>query len=397
MPKPRRSSPQALPPHEQDRVLSATADLLFSKDEHGSCIDLNSRADIMRGLAERQIKSFNNSNGKPVFIGKDTIGDLVRLCCQTLNVSPHKREPLSISEGSEILRSRFKLKELDVLSQSDSGGGTTNCLGKLGAAMFHKKLNEHTGTPPVIAIGGGQTMHELMWWLNPPNKAAVIIPTNYATRLSDGEVHDSSYLAMHVHWVCRNSRAKIISFPPMPTKSVVEAAKWHSTLFDNNSDIRALYLSEQEPDITLLGAGLFDSRSRSISRVYKHLGVDFLDLKEMKTPPVGDINLCFYDKKGDDLTPDILRQQLSRHPDALKQLKNGSFFASNLCHPFLVGFNIEAFKRLVKMGKHVIVVAGGENGSKASAILPLLKYRIINGLVTDAETMYSLVEMSKSQ
>lgn len=397
MPNPRRSSPHPLTPDEQDRVLLATANLLFEKDESGACADLSSRADIIRGLELEKIYRFNNSAGKPVFIGKDTIGELVRMCCRTLDVSPRKKAPLSVAEGSAILASKYHLRELDVLGQSDSGGATANCIGKLGAAMFHKKLNEHTGSPPVIAIGGGQTMHELMWWLNPPKKVAVIIPTNYATRLSEGEVYDSSYLAMHVHWVCGNSKAKIVSFPPMPTHDNLAAAEWHSFLYNHNKDIQELYESEQEPDITFLGAGLFDNRSRSISRVYKHLGVDFLTLKEMATPPVGDINLCFYDERGTDLTTGILEKRLSKvSTGCVKKLIQGSFFASRYCHPFLVGFNIAALKRLVKIGKDVIVVAGGENGSKAAALMPLLKYGIINGLVTDAETLYGLIELARA-
>lgn len=397
MPNPRRSSPPPLTPDEQDRVLLTTANLLFQKDANGACIDLNSRADIIRGLTAVNIHLFNNSEGRPIFIGKDTIGELVRMCCQTLDVSPRKKVPLSVPEASAILASRYHLKELDVLGQSDAGGATANCIGKLGAAMFHKKLNDHTGSPPVIAIGGGKTMHELMWWLNPPNKAAVIIPTNYATRLSEGEVYDSSYLAMHVHWVCGNSKAKIVSFPPMPTHDNFAAAEWHSFLYNHNQDIQNLYISGEEPDITFLGAGLFDNRSRSISRVYKHLGVDFLALKEMATPPVGDINLCFYDEHGTDLTPRILEDRLTKvSKTGVQKLVNGSFFTNPYCHPFLVGFNIAALKRLVKMGKNVIVVAGGENGSKAGAVLPLLKHEIINGLVTDAETLYGLIELSRT-
>ncbi len=397
MPKSRRVSPELLSPYEQDRVLRITADLMFSKDENGACIDLNSRADIIRELAKQRIHSFNNPNGKPVYIGKDTIGELVRMCCQTLDVTPRKKAPLSLSQGVEILKSKYQLKEIDVLGQTDSGGSGASCIGKLGAAMFHKKLNEHMGTPPIIAIGGGQTMHELMWWLNPPNKTAVIIPTNYATRLSEGEVYDSSYLAMHVHWVCKNSKAKIVSFPPMPSQNKESAARWHSTLYDSNGDIQELFASVEQPDITFLGAGLFDNRSPSISRVYRYLGVDYLTLKEMPSPPVGDINLCFYDDLGTDLTPMILERQMSDASTATREkLKNGSFFASKFFHPFLVGFNIEALKRLVKSGKHVIVVAGGENGAKAPAIMPLLKNRIINGLVTDADTLCALLELTRT-
>lgn len=392
--QPRRSRPEPLPPGEQARVLNATANLLFQRNENGDCIDLNCRADIMRGLEERGISVFNNSDGKPTFIGKDTIGELVRLSCGTIEVRGTREHSVPLDEAARILKKQFNLKQLEVLGQLDSGGGTSNCLGKIGAALFHKMLSGHDGAPPVIAIGGGQTIHDMMWWLNPPSKSATIIPTNYATRLSDREmVYDSSYLATHVHWLCNKSAAKIVSFPPLPTYNHAAAAEWHSMIYKANQDLAKVFESELDPDITFLGVGKFDSRAVSISRVYKHLGIDYLSLSDMPTPPVGDINYCFFDQNGNDIGPTILSNRLRQLDSGLlEKLREGSFFDNEYCHPFLVGFNIKALKRLVRMGKDVIVIAGGD-GAKSPAVFPLLKHEIINGLVTDADTIYDLLRL----
>ena len=169
-----------------------------------------------------------------------------------------------------------------------------------------------------------------------------------------------------------------------------KAASCHGDLFRENKDVRDVFKDSLDADVVFVGTGNFERNSQSISRVYRHLGIDYETLARMKPKPVGDINLCFFDRGGNDLTPDILRK-LPKGSVPKDVLENGTFFPEDEdCHGFLVGMNLRFLKKMVRNDKTVVLVAG-DGGCKTDAIYTCLRAGIVNALVTDNTTMESLL------
>jgi Putative sugar-binding domain len=265
------------------------------------------------------------------------------------------------------------------------------------------------GSSKRIAIGGGRTLRDMTIALECGNSSATIAATNYATRIPEDEIFDSSYLAMKVHWLFEGSRAEVVSIPPLPGGGLAsdhggpsdvngdrrEAAGWHSDLYRRNKDIAALFKKSTESDVVFLGAGEFDGDSPSIKRVYKHLGVTYEMLKSMNPPPAGDINLSFFDDNGNDITKKILEMVIPEDREDWDPVA-GSFFGSDeMCHPFLVGMSIACLQKMVRDEKTVVLVAGGDG--KGKAIRAALRTRAVNALVTDITTFNFLAGPLRSK
>lgn len=298
----------------------------------------------------------------------------------------------SLDERSEKLRELYGLVELIVVpSNADerpSQDQQFSNLGKAAARLFEHILARRTRYL-TIGIGGGQTMHELVAHLPRLKDPFTIVATNFATRAPVDKTYDSSYLAMQVHWQSIACKANICSLPPLPDDDSKSAVRMHQSTFVSNGAVRQIFEESKQPDVVFVGVGDFNRTSLVIERVYRHLGLDADSLNEFR--PLGDINLCIFDKEGNDLTSLITRKRLG--------IKAGTLFPDDpLCHPFLVGLSMDCFRALVHdKSKKVIVVAGG--AEKAEAIHALLnaKVKCMNGLVTDENTLERLLELSESK
>ena len=357
---------------------------------------IRSHAAILKILEESGYKYFFDLEKEAYFkLSKDSVGILIKQALgknlASVHIGNRRSTVEQFNDSVARLKTAYGLKEASVaMPSAEESGGNPPPLGKQAAALFADLIQRH-GATPTVGIGGGRTMREMAFWLNPPQVQLTVCATNYATRIPDSEVYDSSYLAMNVHWLCSKSQAKILSLPPLPSGDPALAARWHSNLFRSNPDIVRLFEESLDADIIFVGTGNFDRLSPSISRVFSHLGISFETLSTMEPHPVGDINLCFFDRTGKDITPQILMENLKGKIPP-KELAAGTFFKSHpFCHAFLVGMNIDCLKDLVSRDKTVVLVAGGQ-GTKTDAIHTLLRAKIVNGLVTDAITMENLLK-----
>lgn len=306
-------------------------------------------------------------------------------------VFPGEKSPgRSLADRIQSLKELHQLVELEV---APSGGidspdhyRVSSILGKTAAALFARLLDERIDYM-TFALGGGQTMHELVSNLPVLRAPFTITATNFATRSPIDKTYDSSYLAMQVHSRATSCRANICSLPPIPDDDSKHAVRMHQSIFSTNGSVRRIFQESKAPDVTFVGVGDFNHTSLVIERVYKHLGFDAQSLAEFG--PVGDLNLCIFDREGNDLTSAIAKSRLS--------IRQGTLFPQEPhCHPFLVGLNLRCFQELTSAGKKVIVVAGGAEKAKAIHALLSSRSRCINGLVTDETTLDKLLELSES-
>jgi len=356
---------------------------------------------------EHPLRFFHQIKDKYVVLNKGTIGQLIKQALErhpvdlTVEDEDGRRR---FEEGCRLVKETYRLKELRVASRfSQLPGGNMPTIGREAARYFHELLGNQ-GSSKRIAIGGGRTLRDMTIALECGYSSAIIAATNYATRIPDDEIFDSSYLAMKVHWLFEGSRAEVVSIPPLPGGGLAdtecgeeeearnrhEAASWHNDLYRRNKDIEALFKKSTESDVVFLGAGEFGKDSPSLKRVYQHLGVTYEMLKDLKPPPAGDINLSFFDDNGDDITRKILAKVIPDDRPGWDPVTKSFFGADGDCHPFLIGMSIACLQQMVRDEKTVVLVAGGDG--KGEAIRAALKTKAFNALMTDMTTFNFLAD-----
>lgn len=392
--------------YNHDKFLEIALKTYLITDKNTNCIaGIKNQKELCDELVKnREVLAM----GEDVHFRKESTGNMVRLSENNVKLlieqafkrfpiyaSPQKvRDWKSMEEqfrkSCEQLKRQYNLKELAVAPPFTRNEDAPTPIGNAAGTLFNRLVDSASGEPKV-GIGGGRTLRDMAPWISLA-KPFLISPINYTTRVPEEKVYDSSYLAMHIHWLCQASKAKIISIPPLPRENIAEAARWHSNLFHKNPDLKQLFEETSDPDIVFVGAGRFLEDSPTMTRVYQHLGIGYDKLSKMMNPPVGDINLCFFDKGGNDITGLVMAEGLrGRVPES--EFEGETFFKNHdYCHPFLVGMNIKRLKELVAAKKTVVLVAGGDGGAKEEVIRVCIKKGIVNALVTDAPTMERLLE-----
>ncbi len=396
-----KSDRSALSDQENREALAGVLRHWFVADSDNQIKGIRTNEKIVELLRKEGITRYNGPSQRAVLITPYDLSEIKNEALKKIGAT------ILIGRGSEATFGPFKkrkaalkriynLQELCVPAPDESTPGNVFHLYREAANCFEALIDNHSGAPPVVGIGGGQTIFEMTWHISPPERDFVVTALNYATRASDEDMHDSTYLASAVKRLCRKSRAHVLSLPPLHSDKPEAAAQWHSMLYGMNADIRRHFRKTLEPDIVFVGTGNFYAESPSITRFYEPLRITFETLQRFR--PVGDINLNFFDGDGIDVTPQVLQGHLEQTcPALLKKMSRGSFFKhENHSHPFLLGLNVERLKDLVRRGKKVVVVAGGDRG-KTESIHTLLKHKIANGLVTDVLTMDRLLNLNERE
>ena len=372
-------------------ILTHALDFLPNGDFKGQC---KAPGPLLQRLKAAGFGSFRMPGEPEKVLNSHTIGPIVSAVIEMaqirLKLGAFTLATPSFKQHVEQIRHSYSLKELFVLPEKAGEAGLPGSLAEQGAMAFHDIVSRFQG--------GGQTMHEMMPWIQlNRSKEMTVVATNYVTRTPKGKVYDSSYLAMQLHWLYSVSKARIIGIPPLPTKSPADAAAWHGDLFNRNQGIQKVFKYSLNADIVFLGAGNYDKKSPTMTKLYRHVGIDGAEVAARDNPPVGDINFCLFDGAGSDITLQVLNE----HAKGFNLLEHDKFKAKSsffdhveaYSHPFLAAFNIACLQRFVRADKTVVVVAGGKDGDKAPALRALMKARVINGLVTDPVTLARLVAL----
>jgi DNA-binding transcriptional regulator LsrR (DeoR family) len=288
----------------------------------------------------------------------------------------------SFPERVKRLKSDYRLKELFVPPPHTGASSNIHLLYREAALAFKELIERHPErSNPNVSIGGGKTIFQMLYYLEHIDRPFEISALNSATRMADTEVFDSCYLAHAVHRLCHRSTVRVTSLPPLHENSPEDAIGWHRLLLEKNKDIAEQFRLSLDPDIVFVGTGGFSEYSPSISRFYEKVGITYDDLKSYN--PIGDVNLCFFDGQGNDVTEDIVARRWGDRP------KVPYFTGMADCHPFLLGLSIHRLRALSQT-KTVVLVAGGDR-RKTNAIKALLKAGVVNSLVTDEGTMNQIL------
>ncbi|WP_193212832.1 sugar-binding domain-containing protein [Luteolibacter marinus] len=408
---------------EEEAILLATRRHYFIADEAtGRLLKVRDQMELLALLGKdkclekyrcgekKRLRFFDKSLGKIVTLNKGSIRQLITQALERHPVNLTIEDEISRSrfeEGCRLIKEIYRLKELRVASRfSRLSEGHMPTIGREAARFFHQLLGSQ-GSSRRIAIGGGRTLRDMTIALDCGESSATFAATNYATRIPEGEIFDSSYLAMKVHWLFEGSRAEVVSIPPLPGGGVAgvgeaeaarnreESAIWHSDLYRRNPDIEALFKKSTESDVVFLGAGEFDRDSPSIKRVYQHLGITYEKLQRIQPPPAGDINLSFFDDNGNDITRKILANAIPADRPGWDPAAKSFFGDDEMCHPFLIGMSIACLQKMVREDKTVVLVAGGDG--KGETIRAALKTGAVNALVTDMTTFNFLADPLRSK
>lgn len=384
---------------EQQVLLMRALEGYFIKDSLGNLVGVAPKKDVLSVLLSSGFSCFNTSDISAAKLSKDTISELLDLACNTLGVTIHIGTKLK--QGIEHVGSRLKaiygLKELKIADRLPEQQNAFEPIARLAAEFLsvRAKALGARNNEGVVLVGGGRSMYQMALYLQPDDLNITILPTNFATRMADKKNYDSRDVAAKMHDLLSRQESPIMGVPILPSDDQLAAAKWHSLLWYNNSNMRKFFELGDRADLVVLGAGNFAECSPSFARVYQYLGVEYATLDKMKCPPVGDVNLSFFDIDGRDLTPTILKERVEEAKWDVSDTRyfNGSFIDHPDSHPFLIGYNVAWFKKMVRRDKEVVIVAGMDR-KKILPIHVLLKNRIANCLVTDFHTASALLELN---
>ncbi len=384
---------------EQQLLLMRALESYFIKDPTGNLIEIRAKNTVLDHLLSSGFATFNSSESTAAKLSKDTISDLLKLACNSLGVGIQIGTKLrhGVEELTHRLKTIYRLKELKIADRLPEYDNAFEPVARIAADFVtdRAKALAARNREPVVAVGGGRSIYQMTLYLQPADLNITILPTNYATRMTDKKNYDSRDLAAKMHELLSRRESPIMGVPILPSDDHLAAAKWHSLLWYNHSDMRKFFELGNSADLIVIGTGNFAECSPSFTRVYQYLGVNYSTLEKMRTPPVGDVNLSFFDLGGNDITPKILedRAMEAKWNLANTRYSNGSFIDNPFSHPFLIGYNIAWLRRMVDQNKDVVIVAGMDR-KKILPIDVLLKNRIANCLVTDWDTASKLLELN---
>lgn len=393
------NSGKAVTPEVHRETLLKVLQCWLEIDDKQKLKGVRTHQEIMEFLVpgERQNKvqlRYKSQKERSALVRREDLHGIIKMALSELGVTIQIANDATagFEQRKAWLKSHYKLRILGVPTPKNEAVTNIFEMYREAAVCFNEAIEEVFslgGIAPKVAIGGGQSILGMIdYIMAPPGESFSVYNLNYATRLADRDIHDSSYLASAITRLCRNSTAHVMSLPPIHTYNLIKAVSWHSFLYENNDDIKQHFRDSLDPDIVFVGTGNFHKESPTINRFYQSIGIDYDFLKEYN--PVGDINLCFFDAQGLDLTPQLLESHVKRLTGIRQKIYNGSFFKNEkFSHPFILGLNMLCLRKLVLDQKLVTLVAGGHR-SKVDAIHTLLETKAVNGLVTDPVTMEHL-------
>jgi len=379
---------ETIPKDQHEKLLNAFLRLWLVTKPNSISLDSVRNETAIAKLLASEFPRYNKADGSGSrLVQQPEIAAIRKMALKAIGVKilfGDQRDSIigSFSDRTRRFEEKFGLEKRLFVPPPHAGVPSNIHLLYREAARAFKDLIESDKENPVVSIGGGKTIFQMLYYLEHIDRPFEIRALNSATRMADTEVFDSCYLAHAAHRLCHRSTVHVTSLPPLHENSPKEALGWHKLLWKKNRDIANQFRKSLNPDIVFVGTGGFSEGSPSISRFYEKVGISYKDLKAFE--PIGDVNLCFFDRDGRDLTGDIVDSRW-------KGVDRVSYFDKMPeCHPFLLGLSISRLQTLVREGKTVVLVAGGDR-RKTQAIEALLNAKVVNALVTDEDTMNQIL------
>lgn len=259
------------------------------------------------------------------------------------------------------LGARFALQVVKLVSYTEDYSMLKRALGKTAAALFDEEIQKKVS--PVVGIGGGSTLYEMIESLDYKSRDMRIYPISMIGRGPEIEYVDSTYLATSLFYKSRPAvKAFVTGIPPLPSDKE-KALAFTQFLLEEIPEVRMVYEGARNVDMAFVGLGAMIPMGDFTDELSK-LGVTLRDLKAQGA--VGGINYNWFDGYGNQI---------------------GQYFLT---------VSIGDLKRLSSDPDRLIVlVAGGKH--KIDPIRIALSSRMVNAIITDELTALRLTEAAESK
>jgi len=295
-----------------------------------------------------------------------------------LQISVHNVETETKQERiiRELKKQYKHLREVYIVPSSTDHREIRRSLGKKAAEVLDFICKERGSIS--VSIGGGRTMQNFVHNIKEGSRSITISPLALFTRSEIGEVYDSAFLAMVVHWKSgEDSKAFVCALPPLPEINKDRSNEkrliyYCLRSFKGNEKVKAVFEKSADPDVAFFGVADLTESSSIIARAYHKL--DFTYEKLRKLGGIADMNYTVLSADGTDLSDEIAKQLKVTH-----KIHEHS-------HPFLLAVSIKRLRDLCKdeeRPRQIFVVAG--SSPKFKAIQAVVKAGIANCLITDEE------------
>jgi DNA-binding transcriptional regulator LsrR (DeoR family) len=258
---------------------------------------------------------------------------------------------------STVLKEKYPfLKHISLVEPAYDYGVLKKRIGEASSKLFDTLLSKRKN--PRVGIGGGSTLYELVDCLEIKNRRIRIFPTALIGRGPEITHVDSTFLAKMLYFKSRpQSKAFVIGIPPLPENKHT-ALEFLKNLKNEFQEVKWLINAMQNIDIAFVGLGGMIPTG-DFDDELKKVGVSLQDLIDFGV--IGGINYNWFDSYGNQVT---------------------DYFPT-------IGVNklIDLSK---KNTKDIVLVAGGAH--KIKPIKTALKMQMVNSIVSDEQTVLSLIQ-----
>ncbi len=274
--------------------------------------------------------------------------------------------------------SAFNLNWVRFVETVDHYTEQKKILGEVAATEFERIVRAE---PQTIALGGGDSLHQMVRSLKSRSRAITLAPLALICRSIYGRSFDGAFVTMEAASISDPSqcRARVCALPPLSPDNAEAAMQFTERLFHENSEVRAVFHEALHASAMFFGVSNYGAEP-AIAEAHERVGIGKADISAMRA--VGHLNFSFFDENGADVTTLLAKKKkirISSSPsDALYPVD------SKDRHPFLAAVSLDAIKRAAENKKRdVILVAAGEH--KRHAISAALNAGVANAAIIDLE------------
>lgn len=270
-------------------------------------------------------------------------------------VQIHVKSIPNLETLADKLASTYKLVAAKVVEPSDEYEVLKVRLGEAAAMLLEAQISLRA--TPKVGVGGGSTIYETVERMPHKTRQISIYPMALVGRAPPISYYDSTYIATALYLKSRPmATAFVIGVPPLP-RSIKAAQSFAKYLIKNIPEIGEVMEGAKSVDVAVVGLGgilPYDNVATLMARA--GLGTEQL----RRANAAGGINYNYYDAHGKQIGEFFLTVGVSD----LRHLSSDS-------------------------SRFIALVAGGAHKQQAIAIA--VKTKMVNALVTDANTAMALL------
>jgi len=305
------------------------------------------------GLKEKQI-------GHSLKISSTHVGRILKKAREQhiVDIRINRQHTETLRQG---LIKQFELLDVRITQRFLDDDESRKMLAREAARYFDETVIIESFTS--IGISGGRTIHRMVDMIKPQRRNIKIYPLTGIWRDLQISYVDSGVL-VHSLWLKCLDAAEAYWFPIEPITGRTSRVRVldQRRKYLRNQQIRSIYRAAKTVDVAFIGVGPLRVESSTIKQL-RNIGMTHEFLRQAGA--IGIAAGVWYNK-----------------------------LAQPVIDDYFLSVPIKAFRALVRRGKRIVVVAGGDE--KLEAIFVLLKNRVCNVLVTDSRTAYQLLERGRS-